>query len=159
MAPNAGTYDLVFQAEGYEEKTLTDIDLLAGAITTLEEDPVMLVPAGLATPPNAQLTGATPIGESRLTLTGIVNAMGSATNARFRIGTAPGVLTDIGTIFQATGNVDLDVQAQINNLDCETTYYYQLSAENAGGPVLSAEQSDDTGICGADGVIFLDGFE
>jgi hypothetical protein len=95
-----------------------------------------------AASPVATTGAATDVGQTTATVTGTVDAQGSATTYRFQYGTS----TSYG--LEASGQVDgsgaVAVQAALAGLTADTTYHYRLVAANADGSDEGADRTFHT---------------
>ena len=100
---------------------------------------VALLASGVVAPTAA--TGAA----DGTTVSGLVNANGSATSARFEYGTT----TDYGSSVDAGDDVNGAVSATLSGLTAGTTYHYRLVATNAVGTTRGADATFTTGSSAA----------
>jgi len=93
------------------------------------------------TPPAVTTGSASRITHSSAGITGVVNPEGQATTYYFRYGTttAYGLQTSPSSVGSGTGPVG--VHGTIYGLTANTTYHYQLVAQNAGGISYGADQT------------------
>jgi hypothetical protein len=109
-------------------------------------------------PPVVTTTAASKASRSSATLNGTVNPQGQATTYYFRYGTttAYGLQTSPASAGSGTGVVA--VNAQVSGLTADTTYHYQLVAQNAGGTSYGTDQtvgttSSQTVVLGHEGFV------
>jgi hypothetical protein len=93
--------------------------------------------------PTGTTNPATAITKQSATLNGVVNDNGNVTTVRFLYGTSPTlagatskIATTGGTINAGSGNTNVALSP--TGLTASTTYYYAVSATNAGGTVQGA---------------------
>ncbi len=96
------------------------------------------------TPPTVTTGTASRATRSSATLNGTVNPKGQATTYYFRYGTTTsyGLQTSPASAGAGTGVVG--VNAQVSGLTADTTYPYQLVAQNAGGTSYGTDQTVTT---------------
>lgn len=92
-------------------------------------------------PPAVTTTAASNANRSSATLNGTVNPQGQATTYYFRYGTTTsyGLQTSPASAGSGTGVVA--VNAQVSGLTADTTYHYQLVAQNSGGTSYGTDQT------------------
>ncbi len=95
-------------------------------------------------PPAVTTTAASDSSRSAATLNGTVNPQGQATTYYFRYGptTSYGLQTSPASAGSGTGVVA--VNAHVSGLTANTTYHYQLVAQNAGGTSYGTDQTVTT---------------
>jgi hypothetical protein len=95
-------------------------------------------------PPAVTTTAATKASRSSATLNGTVNPEGQATTYYFRYGTTTsyGLQTSPASAGSGTGVVG--VNAEVSGLTADTTYHYQLVAQNNGGTTYGADETVTT---------------
>jgi hypothetical protein len=87
--------------------------------------------------PSVTTEAATGITSSGATLNGFVNPNGSSTTFKFEYGTSKGSLTK-STASVSIGTTSQKVKAEVS-LEPGTTYYFRVSATNAGGTTAGSE--------------------
>jgi hypothetical protein len=93
------------------------------------------------TPPAVTSGAASRITHSSAGVTGVVNPEGQATTYSFRYGTttAYGLQTSPSSV--GSGTTPVAVHGTLYGLTANTTYHYQLVAQNAGGTSYGADQT------------------
>ena len=86
-----------------------------------------------AAPPTVITDSASDISTSAATLNGSVTPNNSSTSYYFEYGTDTGYGKETDEIFDLTGNTPIAVSEDIEDLDLNTTYFYQLVATNTEG--------------------------
>lgn len=96
------------------------------------------------TPPTVTTTPASNATRTAATLNGTVNPQGQATTYYFRYGTTTsyGLQTSPASAGSGTGVVA--VNARVTGLTSDTTYHFQLVAQNAGGTSYGTDQTVTT---------------
>jgi hypothetical protein len=93
------------------------------------------------TPPAVTGGGPSTITRSSATLSGTVNPEGQATTYYFRYGTTTAYGLQSSPSSAGSGNGVVGVHASIYGLTPDTTYHYQLVAQNGGGTSYSADET------------------
>ena len=96
------------------------------------------------TPPAVTTGNVSQVTRSSATLNGTVNPEGQATTYYFRYGTTTAYGTQTSPASAGAGNGAVGVNATANNLSPNTTYHYQLVAQNAGGTSFGTDQTVTT---------------
>ncbi len=113
-----------------------------------------------ATPPTANVSAATNVGQTSATLNASINPNGSSTNAYFEYGTAAAGFTNSTTAQNlGSGTSFQTVSQSLGNLACNTAYVFRAVASNVGGTVRSANQGFNTQPCASQGLLFRDTVE
>ncbi|MBW8878513.1 MAG: S-layer homology domain-containing protein [Acidobacteria bacterium] len=113
-----------------------------------------------ASPPIANVSAATNVGQTSATLNASVNPNGSATNAYFEYGTAAAGFTNSTTAQSlGSGTSFQTVSQSLGNLACNRAYVFRAVASNVGGTVHSANQGFTTQPCAGQGLLFRDTLE
>ncbi|HEX2071008.1 MAG TPA: NHL repeat-containing protein [Thermoleophilaceae bacterium] len=99
-----------------------------------------------ASTPTASTTGATQLGSTSATLTGLVNPNGSSTSYRFEYGptTSYGKSAPIPAGFAGSGGSAVAVSEPIDGLAPATTYHYRLVADSPAGTQAGADMTFTT---------------
>ncbi len=111
------------------------------------DDPQLRVPAFLeiSGSPSVATNSATKVSDTSATLNGTVNPNGFSTT----VGFAYGVTTSYGNTVtindSLTGKEEISVSASVTRLQPETTYHYQVFAENGAGRSFGADRTFTTG--------------
>lgn len=95
-------------------------------------------------PPSATTSPAAAVDDVEATLTGSVNPHGLATTYFFNYGTTTAYGQKTGQASAGSGNVAVPVSALLTGLLPETTYHFQLVAENGSGTATGADQTFTT---------------
>ena len=96
------------------------------------------------TPPAVTTGNVSQVTRSSAALNGTVNPEGQATTYYFRYGTTTAYGTQTSPASAGAGNGAVGVNATANNLSPNTTYHYQLVAQNAGGTSFGTDQTVTT---------------
>ena len=112
----------------------------AGALAATSEGST--APASAAPTPPTVTTGSTSnITQSSATVSGLVNPNGTDTHYYFRYGTTTAYGSQTTPADAGSGTSQVGVHAAIYGLSTNTTYHYQLVAQNARGASYSADQT------------------
>jgi phosphodiesterase/alkaline phosphatase D-like protein len=140
----AGTADVPVSANlsGLTSTTTYHYRVVAvsSAGTTLGSDRTFTT----TTPPAVTTGNPSQATRSSATLSGSVNPQGQATTYYFRYGTTTSYGTQTSPQNAGAGNGAVGVNATINGLTANTTYHYQLVAQNAGGTSFGTDQTVTT---------------
>jgi len=93
------------------------------------------------TPPTVTTGGAARITHTWAGVSGTVNPRGQATTYYFRYGTTTAYGLQSSPQNAGSGTVPVGVHADVYGLTADTTYHYQIVAENAGGTSYGADQT------------------
>ncbi len=96
------------------------------------------------TPPAVTTGNVSQASRSSATLSGTVNPQGQSTTYYFRYGTTTSYGTQTSPASAGAGTGAVGVNATINGLTANTTYHYQLVAQNAGGTSFGTDQTVTT---------------
>ena len=96
------------------------------------------------TPPMVATGGASDMTRSSADVNGTVNPEGQPTTYYFRYGTTTAYGLQTGPVSAGTGTGQVGVHATIDGLTANTTYHYQLVAQNAGGTSSGSDQTFTT---------------
>ncbi len=110
------------------------------------------------TPPTVTTGGAARITHTWAGVSGTVNPRGQSTTYYFRYGTTTAYGLQSSPQNSGSGTVPVGVHADIYGLTADTTYHYQLVAENAGGTSYGADQtltttSSEAAVLGHEGFV------
>jgi uncharacterized repeat protein (TIGR03803 family) len=97
-------------------------------------------------PPSAATTPVSALLSTSATFNGTVNAMGSSTTVLFQYGTDGNTfpVSIPATQSALAGSGDMSASASVAGLSAGATYYYRISATNAGGTTISGVSSFTT---------------
>ena len=118
--------------------------LLSLAITSAgNPSPASATPhaASPASPPSAATGSPSSVTESSATVTGTVNPNGHATSYHFRYGTTTAYGFQTNPENAGSGKATVAVHATFFGLTANTTYHYQLVAQNPAGTTTGADQT------------------
>ena len=93
------------------------------------------------TPPAVTTGSASRISHSSAGVSGVVNPEGQATTYYFRYGTTTAYGLQTAPTSAGSGTGPVGVHATMYGLTANTTYHYQLVAQNAGGTSYGADQT------------------
>lgn len=93
------------------------------------------------TPPTVTTGGAARITHTWAGVSGTVNPRGQSTTYYFRYGTTAAYGLQSSPQNSGSGTVPVGVHADIYGLTADTTYHYQIVAQNAGGTAYGADQT------------------
>ncbi len=97
--------------------------------------------ASPASPPSAATGSPSSVTESSATVTGTVNPNGHATSYYFRYGTTTAYGFQTNPANAGSGKATVAVHATFFGLTANTTYHYQLVAQNPAGTTTGADQT------------------
>lgn len=93
------------------------------------------------TPPAVTTGSPSSVTRSSATVSATVNPQGQATTYYFRYGTTTGYGLQTSPANAGSGTGGVGVDASFFGLDPDTTYHYQVVAQNAGGTSFGADQT------------------